>query len=163
MKCSLTWARIKTFLRTAVNCWMVYKWGSCRGKKRYVTYDLAENVRRNYNSRVALQFGAFQAFWCKHHDAWHLGQVLSRNEKLFAQIGARNKYERVTTERRGSHVAGKDQVQDFDDQTYRRFLNGTESDTGKAELDNTNKYFENKTITRWRKNCLYSQLSLRKK
>ena len=98
------------------------------------------------------------------HGIWvMLGQVLSRNEKLFAQIGARNKYERVTTERRGSHVAGKDQVQDFDDQTYRRFLNGTESDTGKAELDNTNKYFENKTITRWRKNCLYSQLSLRKK
>ena len=91
MKCSLTPARIKTFFRTAVNCWMVHKWGSCRGKKRYVTYDLAENARRNYNSRVALQFGAFQAFWCKHHHAWHLGHVGSglkpKRETLRANWG----------------------------------------------------------------------------
>ena len=91
------------------------------------------------------------------HGIWvMLGQVLSRNEQPFAQIGARNKYERVIIERKGSQVAGEDQVQDFDDQTYRGFLNGTES-------DNASKYLENKSITEWRKNCLHLQLSFRKK
>jgi hypothetical protein len=53
------------------------KRGSCKGKKKFATYDLVEAARKQYDDRVAMQFGKFQSFWCNHHKAWHLGHHAS--------------------------------------------------------------------------------------
>ena len=67
----------------------------CSGKKRYPTYDLVEEVRQEYEERVPLQFGKLNSYWCKHHEAWHLGHFragLWRKRKAIENKGTNKRY-----------------------------------------------------------------------
>ena len=43
-----------------------HKEGGCTGKKRFQYYDIPFMICKEYNERVALQFGDFAPYWCSH-------------------------------------------------------------------------------------------------
>jgi hypothetical protein len=67
------------------------KAGGCSGKKRFNRYDIPWQISQDYNERVALQFGSFGPYWCRHHDAWHVGHKGRKQAVLQVIRNSRNR------------------------------------------------------------------------
>jgi hypothetical protein len=67
------------------------KTGGCRGKKRFDRYDIPWQITQDYNDRVVLQFGSFGPYWCRYHDAWHVGHKGRKQAILQTIQNSRNR------------------------------------------------------------------------